>query len=189
MAREKLSEHQLASNPRGDALWERGRQHNANGQYKSAIECFRSAQATDRNDPRFYNGEGWSHLKLGKYEKAESLFDKAISLNSGIWQYHCNRADARRELGNFEGAFESLNRVEALVPSKIDDIEVNRQRVRTAQREAEATQRQQQRISDEIHRIEQGFNEPHTVGARIAADRRIKELRYGKSESSGCQIM
>ncbi|KIK26647.1 hypothetical protein PISMIDRAFT_57666, partial [Pisolithus microcarpus 441] len=74
------------------------------GDYPTAIGHYTTAILADGNDPTFYLNRAAAYLKLGKNEDAERDSTKVLALNPSNVKALFRRGQARRPLGNIDGA-------------------------------------------------------------------------------------
>ncbi|GFR50134.1 hypothetical protein Agub_g12286 [Astrephomene gubernaculifera] len=102
------------------ALHNRGSLHERNGRSDLAIQDFNRAIAADPGCAQSYNARGVLLQSCGRLEEALQDLDAAIALmqppSATVFR---NRAQARRELGDHEGAVQDLTRAITLDPSDL----------------------------------------------------------------------
>lgn len=94
----------LSEQVMGVALYNRGRQHMAQGKAQAAIEDYTKAAKHIPTDPDVYINRGYAYQHQGALEKAEGDFSRAIALNPSDPMGYANRASARTGLTHYDSA-------------------------------------------------------------------------------------
>ncbi|KAI9568341.1 hypothetical protein HD554DRAFT_2172422 [Boletus coccyginus] len=85
--------------------------------YPTAIGHYTDAILADSNDHTFFLNRAAAYLKLGKSGDAERDCTKVLALNSGNVKALFRRAQARRAIGNLDGARADLDKALASEPT------------------------------------------------------------------------
>ena len=102
------------------ALKEKGIQAFTSKNYAKAIEFFTKAIEYDQNNPTLYSNRAATYIELEDYEMAVKDADKSISVDKNFFKGYIRKAQALREQGETDLAFNTLAEANKLFPTNED---------------------------------------------------------------------
>jgi tetratricopeptide (TPR) repeat protein len=98
--------------------FDKGAEHNLNGEYDDAIGAFSKAIGLDSNNANYYFGRGFSYSRKHQEDRAIEDYNKAIALNPSYAGAYNFRGLAYKGKGQLDRAIQDHNRAIALQPNK-----------------------------------------------------------------------
>jgi Flp pilus assembly protein TadD len=102
---------------KGAAVFEKGMEEVARGDFDDAVRAFEKAVKADAGNADFFSMLGYSHRKLGEYDAAFENYRKALSLDPAHRGAHEYVGEAYVETGNLAMADRHLARLAEICPS------------------------------------------------------------------------
>lgn len=111
---------------RGVALYNRGTNHMAEGEYDQAIACFDKAIKADGKFTDAYYNRGTAYYEKGMYDKAVRDYDRAIELEPELAEAYYNRGMIYYHKEQYAQALEDIIKAQNLghyvAPDLLEDL-------------------------------------------------------------------
>ncbi len=110
-------------NDLGDIYKQQGRMEEALKEYRKEIYFCQIKLSGNPDDSFLLTDMSYAYNRVGEYDRAKMLIDKALNINPNYRQAYLTLASIHRNLGNFTDALAALEKAKGLYPQKYYFIE------------------------------------------------------------------